>query len=263
MNKRQKEIVHILESEGEVTVEHLKLVVGVSEATIRRDLSLLEDSGIVSRTYGGAKLVPSGSLVSRTFAEKRETMRHEKEFIAKRAVSLVKPGMSIIIDSGSTCWRFAANVADKVPLAVFTNALPVIEELGEIDDISIFVMGGRFRLGNLDFVGHGVVSAFENIRADLAFISGDAVVAGRGLYSSEPEGMELARACLRASRKIIVLADHSKFNAYAPFRLLDESDIDIIITDGKLDEEVINIYENSSVEILITENENKQELVSE
>ena len=108
MNQRQIDLVKLLEQDGELNIEALTKGLNASEATIRRDLITLEESGHIVRTIGGARIIYAHSLVVSTFEQKREVMRKEKEKIAIRAADLVKPGMVVAIDSGTTAWRLAA-----------------------------------------------------------------------------------------------------------------------------------------------------------
>ena len=251
MNLRQSKILELLEEESEVSVDHLVTTLQASEATIRRDLTILEKNGMIIRSYGGARLAPSSSLVARTFAAKRQMMRMEKERIAERAAKLVEPGMTLIIDSGTTAWRFAANLKEKAPLTIFTCALPVIEELGEVQGITIHGIGGRFRLENLDFIGNNAVCAFQKLHSDIAFIGADSFIPEQGVFSVDPESAAVGEAMAQASDKIVILSDSSKFKLRGYHKLVNENEISVVITDDNLDSKTKKQMQKTNLELIV------------
>ena len=238
MNQRQKNLIKLLEQEGILNIESLAHGVMASEATIRRDLITLEEGGHIVRTFGGARVISAPSLVVSTFEQKRKIMRKEKEQIARKAAELVEPGMVVAIDSGTTAWRLAKALKDKAPLKIITSALAVFEELGAVDDISIFCTGGKFRLQNLDFVGASTIESFKKLHADIAFFGADSMILGRGAYSLDGQSSDVARAILAVSDTKVLLVDHSKFNSHGCFQMLDADEIDYIITDADIDSEI-------------------------
>ena len=232
MNDRQQQITTLLEENGEQSVSDLVSALGASEATVRRDLAALEESGALVRTFGGARCRDRPSLVVRTFAQKREAMRSEKERIARRAVQLVQPGMSIALDSGTTTWRVAASLRDKAPLDVVTNALPVIEELGAIDGVRIHCAGGRFNPNNLDFMGNRTAQTLSGFHVDIAFLGIDCLIPGRGVCCNSQEDADNLKALRASSDRCVVVADHSKVNATGLLVALKVDEVDCVVMDA-------------------------------
>ncbi len=235
MNQRQIDLVKLLEQEGELNIEALTKGLNASEATIRRDLITLEESGHIVRTIGGARIIYTHSLVVSTFEQKREVMRKEKEKIAIRAADLVKPGMVVAIDSGTTAWRLAAALKGKAPLNIITSALAVLEELGAVEGVSIFCTGGKFRLQNLDFVGAPTIEAFSKLHADIAFFGADCMIPGRGAYSLDEQSSDVARAIASVADVKVLLADHSKIGSHGCFQVLGIDEMDYFVTDSGVD----------------------------
>jgi DeoR/GlpR family transcriptional regulator of sugar metabolism len=191
------------------------------------------------------------SLVARTFEEKRQIMRGEKELIARKAAEYVRPGMSIALDSGTTAWRVAAALKKKAPLTVVTSALAVVEELGSIEGMTIILTGGKFRLANLDFIGQSGIGIFPGIHCELAFLSGDSFIPGKGVYAVDAENAAMGLAMASCSGKRIVVIDHSKFSGKGCYQIIPEKDIDILITDASMDPETRASLENTSFETVI------------
>ena len=251
MNSRQKYLVKLLEEQGDMELGKMVEELGVSEATVRRDLHVLEEAGQLLRTLGGAKLLEPPSLVVRTFEEKWAYMRLEKERIARAAAEFVQPGMIVALDSGTTAWRVAAALKEKSPLTIVTAALAPIEELGSVEGITVHCVGGRFRLDNLDFVGYGAVAAVEELRADIAFLGADGFVAGKGAYSTDEASAALAGALARCADGRIVVTDHTKFAAKGHCLVVEATDLHCVITDAGLDKTTREALEADPYEVVV------------
>jgi DeoR family transcriptional regulator, aga operon transcriptional repressor len=236
--KRHIELLTILERSKEISIPALTRELAISEATVRRDLALLESRGVIIRTIGGARLKDKPSLVARTFDERVQRNRREKEAIASRAAGLVTPGMVVAIDSGTTGLLVAASLKTKHPLTVITSALGVIEELGAVDGITLFCFGGQFRRENLDFIGDHVREQFESVHVDMAFLGGDALVlGGRGMYANDYLTSLVSRAICSSCERCVVVMDHTKLSAHGTFLAVPAKDIDVVITDSGVGEE--------------------------
>lgn len=233
---RRKKILMHLRTAGEADVADLVARLGASEATIRRDLLELEREGLLVRTFGGARAVSEASLVARTFDQRRSQMSAEKERIATEAAKLVEPGMSVMIDSGTTCHAFAEKLVEKVPLQVITSALPVIEALGEASGIELIVCGGRFRLANLDFIDSPV--DFSSFHADLLVLGCDSMIPGRGVFSYDMQSAAISRQMAAGADRVIILGDHTKIGKGACHRILTPDEIACFYT-TRPEEEVL------------------------
>jgi DeoR/GlpR family transcriptional regulator of sugar metabolism len=176
-------------------------------------------------------------------------MQIEKQQIAQAAASLVRPGMTVALDSGSTIWRIAVALRDKVPLVVVTASLPVIEELGGIDGITLICPGGQFRQANLDFVGPTTTETISKLRADIAFLGGDSLVAGRGLFAAEPESAAVVAALSRIADRRVATLDHSKFTQGGSFLGVGSSDLHCVITDSGLPKSTDNAFASEPYEL--------------
>ncbi len=251
MNERRKRIVRLLEERGEVAVSDLLNELGASEATVRRDLAILDDAGSLTRTFGGARMKEAPSLVVRTLEQKLHVMRAEKERIARRAAKLVEPGTSVGLDSGSTVWRVAAALKEKAPLDVVTNALPVIEELGAVDGMQINCVGGRFRRANLDFVGNEALGALGSLHVNVAFLGIDSLIPGRGIFADSQEDALGHKAVGEIADVCVVVADHTKVNTRGVYLGLGVEQIDYVIMDDGFDGEARATMEADPYDLII------------
>ncbi len=253
LKERQRRLVALLESRKELDIPTLIQELAASEATIRRDLSILEERGLLIRTIGGARLRDTPSLVVRTFEERGRKCRREKEAIARAAAALVEPGMVVAIDSGTTSWRVAAALKRKGPLTVITSALGVIEELGSAPGIELFCMGGQFRRENLDFIGDTVTEQLEKVHADIAFMGADSLIPERGLFATDYFTSLVSRALSRCCSRCVVVVDHSKISAQGTFLGVPVQDIHLVITDWGVDQTSRRLLEEAPCELTVVE----------
>lgn len=232
MTKRHKQILEILKFSGNADVETLVQILGVSEPTVRRDLTALENKGCLIRTFGGAQRLPEKSLVANFFGDRLSRMWEEKLWIARAAVAMVKPGMIVALDNGSTVQYVASALREKGPLTVITMGLAPIEELGADKNITIHMIGGRFHLNNLAFVGPATIDEFKKHKADVAFIGMDSYIPHKGAFTPDRMGSEIALALAECANQRVCVCDHTKFNNHARYLALNPAHIDTLITDA-------------------------------
>ena len=185
---------------------------GVSPATVRRDLLEMENDGLLVRTFGGARCAAQQFLLLRTF-EQRSMLQHEQKMaIAAAAAKVIVPGMTIAIDSGTTCWHFSSQLKlqEKTPLRIVTSALAVIETLGSVEGMEIHLIGGRFRVSNLDFCEPMSAGGFSNFHIDVAILSCAGFIPKSGAFTLDLDSVGISQAMTQCSSKCILLCDDSK-----------------------------------------------------
>lgn len=229
------------------TVGELADRFGVSAVTIRRDLQQLEDAGRIVRTHGGAAPAFDPAFDAardadhhrshdRSFIDRLDTARQEKERIGMAAAALIRPGDSVILDSGSTPFLAARALSDVKGLTVVTNSIPVIDTLASAPTVEIVCLGGVLSRHSMAFTGPAVQAQLADIHARLALVGADGLTVERGAQAAGAEAA--ASACLMAehAEQVIVLADASKLgrNAMSPYLASDR--IHTMVTAGQLDE---------------------------
>ena len=187
---------------------------GGSLSTVRRALDQLEARGIVRRHHGGASLVETDALAREyDFAARDQQHPDEKFAIARLVADQVRPGMTVILDGGSTTYAVARLLADK-PLQVITNSLPVASLFSEIGTIETTVTGGTLyrRLGTL--VGPLCEKSFDDVHADLAIVGG-AGITEKGVWSHNALIAAVQRQMIAAAGRTLFALDKSKFGRTA------------------------------------------------
>ncbi|MCI5779674.1 MAG: DeoR/GlpR family DNA-binding transcription regulator [Lentisphaeria bacterium] len=241
--KRKRIILDYLQDNPEIRVPELMELTGAAVATVRRDLLELERQKLIVRTFGGVRAMDQKSLVDRTFEQRANCQAAEKHRIAVAAAKLVKPGMTIAIDSGTTCMNLAAMLKNKAPLRIITAALAVIETLGGVPGIEINLVGGQFRVANLDFYGTVSINTFKQFHADIAFMSCDGLLPEFGAFSHDQESAAISQALIACASKRVLLCDSKKIGQSGAFLVFAPEQIDCLVTDrrsAELDERGYN-----------------------
>ena len=246
INERRDEILKILGDREYVTVEEFSRLLSVSAVTIRTDLTSLEESGLLMRTHGGAmksSMKGEARLISNTMIENEM----EKKAIAEKAASLIKPGNTIIIDSGSTTIHLIEHLKGK-NITVVTNNLLVLEKLKSEDDIKIIALGGSLRRESMGTVGPLAEMAIKALNVDIYFM-GAAAYNRSSITSSDISESSLKRDMMDAADKVVFLADSSKFGTRAFSNICSWHDVDTFISD-KMDGEFKKELEEMGVEVI-------------
>jgi len=237
-HERYEAILAIISRLKKVSVQDLTQRFGVSEVTIRKDLSFLEERGKLIRIHGGAMLAEDEGRL-RTIAVRQAEHSEEKLAIARKARELIRSGETIFIDAGSTCAALARVIRD-MELRVITNSLDAILELVDSAGISLFSTGGSFRPEACSFIGPGALETIRSIQIQTCFM-GTTGFSRDGVFSSQNViESQLKSAVIKASRRVVMLVDHSKFGSTAFSVFARAGDIDVLVTDSaKIDGEEV------------------------
>ncbi|MGC3995627.1 MAG: DeoR/GlpR family DNA-binding transcription regulator [Propionicimonas sp.] len=208
-DRRRAEIMELLggDDASNITVGDLAAGFGVSEATIRRDLSHLEDRRLVTRTYGGAAI--SHPRAELSMPQRETTHAAAKRAIGRAAAALVDDGDLVILDAGSTTERVAVALGNR-PVTVVTNGLRVINRLAQHDRTSVLVLGGALRGFNETISGPDAEAMLSRVYARFAFIGGDGVDPRRGVASRTYEQSRIKSLMMERAARVFVVADASK-----------------------------------------------------
>jgi len=231
-SQRRLQISELVRQQGSVQVNPLAERFGVSVQTVRKDLRYLAERGVMALTYGGAidSSVVGGAPAEPAYESKRSAHLDEKRRIGKLAASLVKPGDTIAIDSGTTAVRLA-EALPNVEVTVVTNDFGVLGALMPKAQIEIVMLGGELRRKNMAFYGGLTVDALDALHVDLLFLGVDGFDLERGITTHyEPEAM-LNRKMVEAARKVVAITDSSKFGKVCLHRIIPLSGLDTLITD--------------------------------
>tara|TARA_B100000378_G_C18004628_1_gene398475 strand:+ start:265 stop:1017 length:753 start_codon:yes stop_codon:yes gene_type:complete len=231
--ERHQEILDLLKKEKHVKVATLCERLDVSAVTIRKDLKLLEDKGLLFRTHGGASL-ENPYMNERDVIEKASISAEEKSAIAEAAALRVQENDSIIIASGTTVQQLGKAIKPKGKLNVITSSLLVAIELMKHRDIDIIQLGGNIRHRSGSVTGHYAEHILNHISSHQFFMGVDGIDLDFGCTTTNIEEAILNKKMMEAAQKTIILADSSKFGKRSLAKICELDEISEIITDKDL-----------------------------
>lgn len=226
--ERHQTIVELGKKHGRVDVRDLSGELGVSQETVRKDLSALQSLGLMRRVHGGA--VPVERLSFEKQISSRTEWAEEKDRIAIAALDHVPDSGTIFIESGSTTSRLGTVLPADRDLTVYTNSLPLALALAPRENITVITLGGRVRAVTLGEVDNFAQRSLREIFVDVAFLGSNGVSLEHGLTTPDAAEAEIKRLILKAAKKRVLLADHSKVGVTSVWRYGELSDIDVLIT---------------------------------
>jgi DeoR/GlpR family transcriptional regulator of sugar metabolism len=248
---RNKLLLSQLVTKPFLSVQDLQDSLGVSAATVRRDIEKLAQKGIARKVHGGVAL--SDNLMSQQqarnlpFLENRDIAVAEKTAIAREAVKLVRDGSIIIVHAGSTCFHFGCAIAN-MNLRVITNSHPLASYLGDYGTCQITVGGGD--LHREPGIYFDVNQVTPGIYASQFFVGALGVGPG-GVLEANPLLVKVVGETAQFASDVIVLVDSRKFDARPPTLTLPFSKISMLITDDKLSDRAAKVLEDSGVDYRI------------
>ncbi len=245
--ERQEKILKMLKNRGSVKVSELSKKLGVSPVTIRKDLESLEAKGVLVRIHGGAML-PNHSKAEWDFMKKLHQKEKEKKEIAKKAVEYIEDGDTIILDSSSTTYYIALELR-KSPiriLTIVTNNIFIAEKLIGTS-FEILVLGGIIRENSLSLVGSWTSKLIQEINVDKAFLGTTGFKKEKGFMVPNIIEAEVKAEMVKASSKVFIVTDSSKFSraAFSTFALPE--DVDYLITDQNIPKDCEEFLEENNV----------------
>ncbi len=226
--QRQAYILDRIREDGAVRVSDLVRELGVSDMTIRRDLETLHDLGLLEKVHGGATTASEGTLFEPGFAVKSTMQEREKTAIAAAAARLVEPGSAIALSAGTTTHALARRLTDVPGLTIVTNSVPVADVMYRAGrpDQTIILTGG-VRTPSDALVGPFAVAALRTVHLDLVFMGVHGMESKTGFTTPNILEAETDRALVEAGRRLIIVADHTKWGVIgiSSFARLDQADI--------------------------------------
>jgi DeoR/GlpR family transcriptional regulator of sugar metabolism len=249
-NERQKKILDLLEQRENARVSELSELLGVSVATVRRDLNKLREMGEIERFHGGAVISLPSTPEPPVIQRSGENIA-EKERIGIAAAALVQDGDVIFIGSGTTALEVARNLVGRKNLTVITNALTVVNMLSNEASITLVTTGGIFRRSELSFIGHLAEHALSELRPQKVIMGIRAISLQDGLTNDYLPEVNTDRAIIHAASEVIVVADHSKFGKVSTAFVAPISAIHKLVTDDSTSKEIIAGIQAQGVEVIV------------
>jgi DeoR family transcriptional regulator of aga operon len=247
---RYETTLGLLQEKGELSVVELSERTGASPMTIRRDLQVLEQEGVLRRVHGGAiSLMSRGDLPPYSVREKRAM--EAKKRIGQAAASMIGERETVIIDVGTTTLEAARALRGRRNLTVITPSLHIANVLAREQGIRLMVTGGTVTQGDLSLIGDLAEDAFVRLRFDTLVMGVGGVDAEVGCTEFNSDDARVKRAALATVRRCIVVADSSKLGVVTFARVCPLDSVGVVITDAGAQPEQVAALESTHVEVVV------------
>ena len=249
MAERRNLLVDFVNSEGSVTFAQIKQQFpDVSDMTLRTDLKALDQQGEIIRVHGGAKSVGFAVGTDDLLSRRAGRRSAEKALIAKKAASLITPGHTVFIDSGSTTTALAA-VMEDMDLLVFTSSLTVASELARLEHVMTFMVGGRLNRYSMSVTGARAIEEVRSMTFDQVFLGVTGHRRREGFSCGSDDEAVFKKTLVDRANECIVLMDSSKEDRPSTFLICKLRDVDSVISDGGLSADFVSTCEDQGVTV--------------
>lgn len=250
MNKRQSQILDLLTQNKKLKVTELSDVLNVSQVTIRKDLSALEESGIIVREHGYAKLNESDDINNRL------AYHYDiKQKIAEKAVESIEDGETVMIESGSCCALVALEIAKtKKDVTLITNSAFIADYIRKIGNVRIILLGGEYQEESQVMVGPITRKCAEGFFVDKLFVGTDGFTRETGFTGNDYMRSEAVKDMAKQASNVIIVTDSVKFQQKGVVSLLDTKKVSYVYTDSNIPEDAEEYLVENNIKVIKTEN---------
>lgn len=228
-HSRYQAILEALEQQSPLTVAELRKRLGASSATLRRDLTFLEQIGRVVRTHGGV-MHPRHGDSELSFDRKSRAALAAKATLAETAAGLARPGQAVFVDAGTTTLETGRRLLAMEGLTVFTNSVPLLQERPAART-RVIALGGEVRTISLALVGAEALQWTQRLRLDVAFLGTSGIDPAVGVTTTELSEAAVKSSVATHSRRVVVIADRSKWGVPASIRYAEWTQVHDLVTD--------------------------------
>lgn len=246
MNKRQSQILDLLTQNKKLKVTELSDVLNVSQVTIRKDLSALEESGIIVREHGYAKLNESDDINNRL------AYHYDiKQKIAEKAVESIEDGETVMIESGSCCALVALEIAKtKKDVTLITNSAFIADYIRKTGNVRIILLGGEYQEESQVMVGPITRKCAEGFFVDKLFVGTDGFTKETGFTGNDYMRSEAVKDMAKQASNVIIVTDSVKFQQKGVVSLLDTKKVSYVYTDSNIPEETEEYLIENNIKII-------------
>lgn len=252
-NKRSGRMVELLarlNAHGETALSELAKALKASEATIRRDVALLAEQGLLVRTHGGAR--PMNGLTELPVTLRDGRNRQAKQRVARRAAEQIPQGRhAIALTGGTTATEVLRALEHRQDLTIITNSITIALEAANQGQARVLIAGGVLRTSSMELVGSLTENTFKHVNVGTAIVGTDGISAAGGVTTHDDIEARTNHTMIERAQRVIVVADATKVGVVTLAKLGDLSEIDVLITDSNADPEELAKIRRAGVEIQV------------
>ena len=249
MNKRQSQILDLLAKNKKMEVTKLSELLNLSQVTIRKDLVILENSGIIVREHGYARLNESDDINNR-LARHYET----KQKIAKLAVESIENGETVMIESGSCCALVALEIArSKKDVTLITNSAFIADYIRKIGSVKVILLGGEYQNESQVMVGPLTRKCVEAFFVDKLFIGTDGFTIETGFTGNDYMRSEAVKDMAKQASRVMIITDSDKFSQKGVVNLIEIEKVACVYTDDNIPSKIEDYLNKRNIKVIKTE----------
>jgi DeoR/GlpR family transcriptional regulator of sugar metabolism len=244
-SERQAYILHNINLHNRILSSDLSNSINVSEDTVRRDLQELADCGKIIKVHGGAlsKSFHSSFNASSVYG------LQSKKIIAQKAAALIHDGMFVLTTGGTTILELAKALPENLKATFITGSLPVAMEYIHHPNIEVIIIGDKLSKSSKLTVGADAILKIKQLKADMCFIGTNALDPTNGLTDNDWEVVQVKKAMIESSTKVVSLTISEKINTTQPIKICDANNIDILITELEEGDKLLEPFKKAGIEI--------------
>lgn len=245
--ERKAFILHQVNLHNKVLSGDLSRQIKVSDDTIRRDIQQLADEGKIIKFHGGAL---SPSFHNNHSPSNDVYAYNQKKIIAQKAISIIKDGMFILTTGGTTIIEMAKVLPPKLHATFISGSIPALAEYIVHPNIEVIAIGDKISKDSKITVGSDAISRIKELKVDLCILGISAINLETGVSDNDWEVVQIKKAMIESSKKIVCLTISEKINSRQPFQVCDSKRINTLITELSPNDEILSPYVNAGIQVL-------------
>lgn len=245
--ERQAYILHQVNLHNKILCADLSQAINVSDDTIRRDLQELADDGKIIKVHGGAL---SNSFHKGYSSSTEVYSYHQKQTIAKKAVSLIENGMFVLTGGGTTILELARALPPQLQATFVCGSIPVLMEYLNHPNIEVISIGDKVSKNSKITIGSEAIAKLKQLKCDLCFLGTNAIQIGHGVSDNDWDIVQLKKAMIESAQKLVCLTIAEKLHTVQPIQICNVTDIDVLITELPPDDPQLTPYVEAGITVL-------------
>lgn len=248
--ERRKQILSELEKNHSVNITELSQQLEVSSMTIRRDLNLFAQQGLVTLVHGGAVLNRGVTAIA-TMTIREKILQEEKSRIAHFCANLINESDAVFIDCGTTPKDIAEAIINRKNIIVMTNSLPVANILSSAKNLKLILTPGVYSANSHGFVGQMTADFIQKFKIDILFLGSKAFDLEQGITQPDIIDAETKRTMIRQAKKVVLAIDHTKLGTSSFMSAAMPKEIDVIVTDKDADPDLVEAIKKEGIDVFL------------
>jgi len=245
--ERHAYILHQVSLHNRALCSSLCSEINVSEDTIRRDLQELAEEGKVIKVHGGAL---SQSFNQVHYTSEEVYSQNQKKKIAQKAIALISNGMFILTSGGTTIIEMARSLPPQLKATFISGSIPAILEYMYHPNIEVIIIGDKISKNSKITVGSEAIAKIKQMKPDICFLGTNAVDIHHGITDNDWDVVQLKKAMIESSNKVVCLAIAEKVNTVQPIQICKLEEIDTLITELPSNDLLLKPYIDAGIEVL-------------